>query len=77
MAIATGRSSSEGNISFTGLLIGSSHIQSLVDTSTGNLGKLVLDENNLTFSKTVGRMNTLATFVRISKLARTREIYRA
>jgi hypothetical protein len=47
----------------TGLLIGSSHIQNLVDTSTGNFGKLVLDGNNLTFSETVGRMNTLATLV--------------
>ncbi|MFC1560762.1 hypothetical protein ACFL3W_02350, partial [Pseudomonadota bacterium] len=43
-----------------GLLLGSQHVQNLVDVSKGTFGATVLDGSNLTFSETVARMNTLA-----------------
>ncbi|MFC1560759.1 hypothetical protein ACFL3W_02335, partial [Pseudomonadota bacterium] len=46
--------------SANGLLIGSQHVQNLADVSTGTFGATVLNGNNLTFSETVARMNTLA-----------------
>jgi len=46
-----------------GLLIGSQHVQNLVDVSTGTFGAPVLNGSNLTFSETVARMNTLATLM--------------
>jgi streptogramin lyase len=49
--------------SANGLLVGSQHVQNLVDVSTGTFGSTVLDGANLTFSETVGRMNTLAALM--------------
>ena len=49
--------------STNGLLIGSQHVQNLVDVSTGTFGETVLDGSNLTFSETVARMNTLASLM--------------
>jgi hypothetical protein len=46
-----------------GLLIGSQHVQNLVDVSTGDFGATVLNGSNLTFSETVARMNTLAALM--------------
>ncbi|MEZ9711141.1 hypothetical protein AB4254_20940 [Vibrio breoganii] len=45
----------------SGLLIGSSQVQNLVDVQTGQFGATVLDGSNVTYSETVGRMNTLAS----------------
>ena len=47
----------------TGLLIGSEHVKNLADVSKGDFGATVLDGSNLTFSETVGRMNTLAALM--------------
>jgi hypothetical protein len=49
--------------SANGLLIGSQHVQNLVDVSTGTFGATALDGANLTFSETVARMNTLAALM--------------
>ena len=49
--------------SANGLLIGSQHVQNLADVSTGTFGATVLNGNNLTFSETVARMNTLAALM--------------
>ncbi|WP_419174660.1 hypothetical protein [Desulfosediminicola sp.] len=49
--------------SANGLLIGSQHVQNLVDVSTGTFGATVLNGSNLTFSETVARMNTLAALM--------------
>lgn len=49
--------------SANGLLIGSQHVQNLADVSTGTFGATVLSGNNLTFSETVARMNTLAALM--------------
>jgi len=49
--------------SANGLLLGSQHVQNLVDVSTGTFGATVLDGSNLTFSETVARMNTLASLM--------------
>jgi len=49
--------------STNGLLIGSQHVQNLTDVSTGTFGATVLNGNNLTFSETVARMNTLAALM--------------
>jgi len=49
--------------SANGLLIGSQHVQNLADISTGTFGATVLNGNNLTFSETVARMNTLAALM--------------
>ena len=46
-----------------GLLLGSQHVQNLVDVSKGTFGATVLDGSNLTFSETVARMNTLAALM--------------
>jgi len=49
--------------SVTGLLVGSEHVSNLADVTKGDFGTTVLDGSNLTFSETVGRMNTLAALV--------------
>ena len=49
--------------SANGLLVGSQQVQNLVDVATGTFGATVLDGANLTFSETIGRMNTLAALV--------------
>jgi sugar lactone lactonase YvrE len=49
--------------SANGLLVGSQHVQNLVDLSTGAFGATVLDGANLAFSETVARMNTLAALM--------------
>jgi streptogramin lyase len=46
-----------------GLLLGSQHVQNLIDVSTGSFGATVLNGSNLTFSETVARMNTLAALM--------------
>ena len=59
------QTSDDGRISGSanGLLIGSQHVQNLVDVSAGTFGATVLDGGNLTFSETVARMNTLAALM--------------
>ena len=47
----------------TGLLIGSEHVGNLTDVTKGDFGATVLDGSNLTFSETVGRMNTLSALM--------------
>ena len=49
--------------SATGLLVGSEHVGNLTDITRGTFGTTVLDGSNLTFSETVGRMNTLAALM--------------
>lgn len=49
--------------SVNGVKIGSAQVPNLVDVSTGRFGKTVLNGENLTFSETVARMNTLAALV--------------
>jgi hypothetical protein len=49
--------------SVTGLLVGSEHVSNLADVTKGDFGATVLDGSNLTFSETVGRMNTLAALM--------------
>ena len=49
--------------SATGLLVGSEHVSNLTDVTKGDFGANVLDGSNLTFSETVGRMNTLAALM--------------
>jgi sugar lactone lactonase YvrE len=60
-ALFTGANGISG--SANGLLIGSQHVQNLVDVSTGTFGATVVDGANLTFSETVARMNTLAALM--------------
>ena len=57
--------SGDNNISGSdsGLLVGSAHVSHLVDVKKGDFGTTVLDGSNLTFSETVGRMNTLAALM--------------
>lgn len=49
--------------SVNGVIIGSAQVSNLVDVSTGSFGKTVLNGENLTFSESVARMNTLAALV--------------
>ena len=49
--------------SATGLLVGSEHVSNLADVKKGSFGATVLDGSNLTFSETVGRMNTLGALM--------------
>jgi sugar lactone lactonase YvrE len=60
-ALFTGDNGISG--SANGLLVGSQHVQNLVDVSTGTFGATVLNGANLTFSETVARMNTLAALM--------------
>ncbi|HHP0480418.1 TPA: hypothetical protein ACRZ2J_002182 [Vibrio campbellii] len=59
--------------SANGLLIGSEHVQNLVDVQTGSFGDTVLNGANASDSETIGRMNTLAALMTLCGAEHSRE----
>ena len=59
--------------SATGLLVGSEHVSNLADVTRGTFGETILNGSNLTYSETVGRMNTLAALMATCGSARKPE----